>query len=108
MSISQVERNTIANDQDVHPRRRLEWPWVERPQGSVARIVGAHERDERDLIARDAGQSARGPPQQADGAAHNRVEYRLDIRLRLTDDSQDVAGGSLFIECRGQLAIACL
>ena len=34
-------------------------------------------------------------PQQADGAGHDRVEYRLDIRLRAADDAQDVAGRGL-------------
>jgi hypothetical protein len=47
-------------------------------------------------------------PQQADGACQNRVEHRLHIRLRLADDPQDVAGGGLGVQCRGQLAVARL
>ena len=47
-------------------------------------------------------------PQQADGAGHDRVEHRLDIRLRLADDAQDVAGGGLRVQRRGQLAVARL
>ena len=76
--------------------------------GGVASVVGARERGELDLIARDPGQHARVRPQQADGAGHDRVEHRLDIRLRAADDAQDVAGGGLRVQRRGQLAVARL
>src|SRR5262249_13780827 len=66
-------------------------------------IVGARESGEHDLIALDSGQYARVGAQQPDGASHDRVEYRLHIRLRATDDAQDVARGGLRVQRRRQL-----
>src|SRR5215475_7414707 len=42
------------------------------------------------------------------GAGENRIEYRLYIRLRAADDTQDVAGRGLRVERRGQLTVARL
>src|SRR5215468_9693128 len=42
------------------------------------------------------------------GAGENRIEYRLYVRLRAADDTQDVAGRRLRVERRGQLAVARL
>jgi len=75
--------------------RRL---WEPCPGGSVAGIVGARERGQLDPIARDPGQCARVRPQQADGAGQNRVEYRLDIRLRSADNAQDLARRRLLLQ----------
>ena len=100
-------RRSIANGPDVRPLVG-ERPREERPHGGVASGVGARERGELDLIALDPGQHPRVRPQQADGAGHDRVEHRLDIRLRLADDAQDVAGGGLLVQRRGQLAVARL
>src|SRR5207244_3595451 len=44
----------------------------------------------------------------ADGASDDRVEDRLDIRLRLADDAQDLAGGGLLVQRRGEFAVARL
>jgi hypothetical protein len=82
--------------------------WEGRPQGGVGSIVGSRERRELELIARDPVYPAAVRPQQAHGAGHDRVEYRLDIRLRAADDAQDVAGGGLLVERRGELAVAPL
>jgi hypothetical protein len=81
----------------------------ERAQRGVRRVViAARQRGEHDLIAVDPGQRARVRAKQADGALHNRVEDRLDIRLGAADDAQDVAGGGLRVQRRGQLAVARL
>src|SRR5262249_18026314 len=83
-------------------------PWEELPQRGVPSAVGAREGDELDLISRDTGHYARVPIQQADGTAHDRVEHRLHVRLRTADDAQDVAGGGLPAQRRGQLTVTCL
>ena len=82
--------------------------WIGRPRRSDASIVGARERGEINLIARDPSQHARVRPEQADGALQDRVEHRLDIRLRAADDAQDVAGRGLRVQRRRQLAVALL
>ena len=41
-------------------------------------------------------------------AVDQRLEHRLEIRLRLADDAQDVAGRRLLIERRGQVSVARL
>ena len=82
--------------------------WEGRPHGGVASIVDARERGELDLITREPGQRARVTPQQADGAGENRVEHRLDIRLRAADDAQDVAGRRLLLQRRGHVCVALL
>src|SRR5215468_2394297 len=40
------------------------------------------------------------------GAGENRIEYRLYVRLRAADDTQDVAGRGLRVERRPQLTVA--
>ncbi len=107
LGVGDIERRTIANDLGVR-RLGAERLWEERPQGDVASRVGARERRELDLFASDPGQRARVPSQQADSAIHDRVEHRLDIRLRSADDAQNVAGGGLLVQCRGQLPVARL
>src|SRR5215472_16132020 len=42
------------------------------------------------------------------GAGENRIEYRLYVRLRAADDTQDVAGRGLRVERRPQLTVARL
>jgi hypothetical protein len=86
----------------------MERLWEDRPRGGVACGVGVREGGHLDLIARDPGQHARVRPHQSNDAGHNRVEHRLDIRLRAADDAQNVAGGGLRLQRRGQLAIARL
>ena len=102
-----IDWRAIANGLGVRPLG-VERLWEARPQGSVASVVGARERNELDLMARDPGQRARVRPQQADGAGYDRVEHRLDIRLRAADDAQDVAGGRLRVQRRRQLTVARL
>ncbi len=118
VGVGDIERRSFANGLGV-PRGhlvplarlrqfRLECLREECPRGSVASVVAARERGEDDLIASDPGHHARVPPQQADGTSQNRVEHRLDIRLRLADDAQDVAGRGLRVQRRSQLAVARL
>src|SRR5215831_7878147 len=42
------------------------------------------------------------------GAGENRIEYRLYVRLRAADDTQDLAGRGLRVERRPQLTVARL
>ncbi len=100
VGVGDIERRSIANGLGVRPARSRSGRGKTRPQGGVASGVGARERGELDLIARDPGQRARVRPQQADGAGHDRVEHRLHIRLRAADDAQDVAGGGLRVQRR--------
>jgi hypothetical protein len=74
----------------------------------VTWVVGSRHRGEGDQIALDPTERACVSSQQTDGAVHDRVEHRLDIRLGAADDAQDVAGGSLRVQRRGQLAVARL
>ena len=77
--------------------------------GSVAGGVGARERGELDLIARRPGSATPVYARSKRTAlAHDRVEHRLDVRLRAADDAQDVAGGGLRVQRRGELAVARL
>ena len=48
------------------------------------------------------------PLQKAGGTPDDRIEHRLDIRLRAADDAQDLAGGRLLVQGRGELTIARL
>src|SRR5262249_20272468 len=118
VDVGDIERRSFANDLGI-PRGHLvpltrlrqfglECLREECPRRSVTSVVGARERGKDDLIASDPGQHARVRPQQADGTGQDCVEYWLDIRLRLTDDSQNVASGRLFVERRGQVAVARL
>ncbi len=107
LGVGDIDRRSITHGLGVGPVRLVRL-WEGRPRGSVASVVGARERGELDLIAPDPGHNARVPPQQADGATQDRVEHRLDIRLRLADGAQDVAGGGLRVQRRGQLAVALL
>src|SRR5262249_45435353 len=106
--VSNVERLAGANSLAVRALGELNRPWKERPQGGIASGIGARERRELDLIACNPGQYARVRPEQTDGAGHDRVEHRLDVCLRLADNSQDVAGGRLLVQSRGQVTVARL
>jgi hypothetical protein len=46
--------------------------------------------------------------QQTERAHHDRIEDRLHIGLRSTDDAQDVAGGGLRVQRLAQVAVAGL
>src|SRR5262249_31349335 len=70
--------------------------------------ISARGCGELQPIVRDLGQHTRMSAQQADGALYDRVEHGLHIRLRAADHTQDVAGGSLGVESRGELAVARL
>src|SRR5262249_896825 len=63
---------------------------------------------QRDPTIRDPAERAGVASQQTMGAADDRVEHRLDIRLRLADDAQNVTGGSLLVERRGQVTVTRL
>src|SRR5262249_39425235 len=82
--------------------------WVNLPQPGVASGVCARKRGELDLITGDAGQPARVRAKQADGASHNRIEHRLDVRLRAANDAENVASRRLLVERSGQFTVARL
>src|SRR5205085_5121707 len=71
-------------------------------------VVTTRERGELDLIAHDTGHYPRVSPQQADGAAQDRVEHGLDILLRAADDAQDVTHGGLRVEGPREVTVARL
>src|SRR5262249_27483894 len=92
-----IERCSVANGLGV-ALGRVKGLGETRSRGGVAGLVGPRERGERDLIALDPSQSALVSAEQPDAAAHYRVEHRLDISLRLTNDTQNVTGGSLLVQ----------
>jgi len=75
------------------------------PLGGVTCVVDTGHRGESDLIALDPAERACGPSQQTTGAVHDRVEDRLDVRLRLADDTQDVAGRGLLLQSLDDLPV---
>jgi hypothetical protein len=77
-------------------------------RGRVDGVVRARERGELDRIAMNPRQEASVGAQQTHCAVHDCLEYRLDIRLRLADDTQNVTGRCLLVERRGQVAVARL
>src|SRR5262252_8345706 len=105
--VGDVDRSSPPNRKGMSVRG-CEGTGKTRPSDRVAGVVRGHERGELDLVARDARQRAGMPTQQAYGTAENRVEHRLHIRLRPADHAQDVAGGGLRVERRGQLPVAGL
>ncbi len=105
--VDDVDRCPIANGLRVQALG-ADRPWEGCPREGVDRLVRVLHRGKLDLIARDPSHRARVGSQQADGAGHDRVEHRSDVRLRAADDTQDVAGGGLCVQRRGQLAVARL
>src|SRR4029453_6736882 len=77
-----------------------------RPQRRVTPSVGALERCEIQMVARDSSQRARLGAHQADGARQDLLEHWPDVRLRAADDAQDVAGGRLLVERISQMLVA--
>src|SRR5262249_40788658 len=102
-----IERCSVANGLGV-ALGRVKGLGETRSRGGVAGLVGPRERDERDLIALDPSQSAPVSAEQPDAAAHYRVEHRLDISLRLTNDTQNVTGGGLLVQSGGKVTVARL
>src|SRR5262249_32915720 len=102
-----IESRSIANGLGVWIVG-LEREGEARTQGSIAAGLGARERRELNLIAYHPGQAARVSAEQAPGSDHNRIKHGLDVRLRATNHAQNVTGGGLCIERRGQLTITGL
>jgi hypothetical protein len=106
LGVRDIEWSAAENRLGVRAARVLgvERLRVHRPLSRVAGGISARDGHEYDLIADNPGQPARVPAQQAKSAAQDRFEHRLHIRLRAADDAQDVAGGGLRVQRRGQLA----
>src|SRR5215475_13646731 len=107
MRVDEVELLAVTNDPSVRPLE-MNRHWEDSPQGSVPGFVSARERGEQDLIASDLRQHGRVRAEQAHGTSHNHIEHRMDVRLRLTDDAQNVASCGLLVERRRQVMVARL
>src|SRR4029450_9267063 len=107
VGVSDIEWGSATNPLAVHALA-LDWPRERLSQGRVGSGVGAGYRREQELIAFDSGQPTRITMKEADGAGQDRIEHWLDICLRPADDAEDVAGGGLRVQRRGQLAVARL
>src|SRR5262249_6966737 len=85
-----------------------ERPRIASPQNRVTSGVEAPECGEFDLSAIDPCEKARMCFQEAHGTGQDRVEHRLHVRLRLTDDAQNVTGRGLLVQSSGQVTVARL
>ena len=81
---------------------------VARALGGVGGGIRARQRGDHELIAGDPGQPAGVSAQQTERARYDRIENRLHIRLRATDDAQDVAGRGLRIQRLDQVLVTGL
>jgi hypothetical protein len=105
MGIENIERRAGEYGLGV-PVLGVERPWEGCPHHSVASGVGASERGELNLIARDPCQQTGVRPQQVNGAVHDRVEHRLHVARGLADHLENLARCGLLIECGREIAIA--
>jgi hypothetical protein len=90
------DRATIGRSTDERNRELADGAEGDRP-------VMGDEKEAFAVAAEDAGVLRLA---QAGGALRHGVENRLDVSRRAADDAQDVAGGGLLVERRGELAVA--
>src|SRR5215831_17287531 len=65
-------------------------------------------RNLMDQLAVELPERSEEPVAQLHGTGDDRVEDRLSVALRLADNAQDLAGGGLLIQSRGQVTVTSL